>query len=218
MKMTEISKDSPQQSQAARQPFCVWLVDDHESVLDLASELIGKDERLDCARKFDSAEAVLEAMSCETAPDIILTDVNMGGMSGIKSIPHIKSLAPATRVFIMTTFYDSQLVSCAQSEGAAGFFLKSGDWEETIERLANPSADWKTESPVPVPVQWETKETDFEPAVRGSGLRSNSAASKPKRTDTIAAQQEQTPLLERAVALMRALVGRRACAERSMPQ
>jgi CheY-like chemotaxis protein len=220
MKMTETSNELPTQTQAERgEPLCLWLVDDHESVLNLAAELIGKDDRLDCARKFHSAEAVLDALTRYPAPDIILSDVNMGGMTGINSIAPIKRISPETRVFIMTTFYDSVQVSAARREGAAGFFLKSGDWDEAIDRLANPSADWEDEQPVPVPVQWEMEEADFEPVVRGgSDTRPNSAASGSNRIETIAAQEDHPPLLARAVALARAFLNRQACPQRPNPQ
>jgi DNA-binding NarL/FixJ family response regulator len=85
-----------------------------------------------------------------------LLDLNMGGMSGTEAIHPIKRLAIDTRVFIMTIFYDSIELARARTAGAAGFLLKRDDWDETIERLCDESADWTAEAPaapVPQPAQ-----------------------------------------------------------------
>jgi DNA-binding NarL/FixJ family response regulator len=213
MKMNEVSTESPNQAIAARAPFCIWLVDDQDSVLKLAAELVGRDPRFDCGRQFHSAEAVLAALARESPPDIILTDVNMRGMSGIDSIAPINRLAASTRVFIMTSFYDSNYVARARAEGASGFFLKSGDWEEAIERLADPSADWKAQSPAPVPVDWEAEAADFTLTVR-----EGKPESEANRESAVAAREDRAPLLARAVAVFRALIGRHSCQQRSAQQ
>ena len=57
------------------------------------ADLLTKNGTLRCARQFSCAEAVIEALDVETPPDVIVLDVNMGGMTGIEAIPSIKSVA-----------------------------------------------------------------------------------------------------------------------------
>lgn len=131
-------------------PLCVWLVDDHQDLRAILADMLRRDDSLRCERQFSSAEAVLAALGQGTKPDVILTDVNMGGMTGVDAIQPIKRLARSTRVFIMTTFYDSVNVELARANGAAGFFLKCGDWEDAMARIRDATLDWAEPAPAPV--------------------------------------------------------------------
>jgi len=111
------------------------LVDDDDSVRSLMAELLRKDGNIECSRQFSSAEAMLIALGREAAPDVILMDVNMGGMNGIDAISHAQTIAPGTRVFIMTTFFDAKLASRARYEGAMGFFLKTDDLSNIAQSI-----------------------------------------------------------------------------------
>jgi CheY-like chemotaxis protein len=153
MKMNECSSAlrAPEKPADARR-LCLWLADDHEPILSLLVEVLGRSGRIDCTRLFDSAEDLLRALAIDTPPDAILTDVHMGGMTGVESITPIKRIAASMRVFVMTTFFDGDIVSTARQAGAAGFFLKSGDWDEVVERLLDPASDWKAGTPTPLGV------------------------------------------------------------------
>jgi DNA-binding NarL/FixJ family response regulator len=118
-----------------REPLCLWLADDDHGVRTLVAEVLTKDGALRCDREFACAENVIAALESGGAPDVIVLDVNMGGMTGIEAIPSIKALSRSTSVFIMTTFYDSAKESDALNAGASGFFVKTechGKMEERI--------------------------------------------------------------------------------------
>jgi len=126
----------------------LWLVDDDDDMRGLIAELIDRSDTVKCSQQFYSAEGALDALAHELPPDILVLDLNMGGMSGVEAIRPIKRLAREARVFIMTIFYDSIEASRARKAGAAGFLLKRDDWDETLQRLCDPSADWTTETTV----------------------------------------------------------------------
>jgi DNA-binding NarL/FixJ family response regulator len=132
-------------------PLSLWLADDDDLLRELIAELVGRNDKIQRARQFSSAEEVLSALTVaralpdEQPPDVILLDLNMTGMSGIEAIPRIKRLAGKTRVFIMTTFYDSVAAARALKAGASGFVLKREDWDEIFERMLDESADWAIE-------------------------------------------------------------------------
>jgi DNA-binding NarL/FixJ family response regulator len=125
-------------------PLSLWLAEDDDTVRELLSEFFNRSE-LKCARQFSCAEHVVNALQHETAPDVVLLDINMGGLDGIEAIEPIKRLASGVRVFIMTTFYDSMALARARNAGASGFFLKRDDWEESIVRMLDTTMDWKKE-------------------------------------------------------------------------
>jgi DNA-binding NarL/FixJ family response regulator len=129
----------------------LWLVDDDDDMRGLIAELIDRSDAIECSQQFYSAEGALDALAHELPPDIIMLDLNMGGMSGVEAIRPIKRLARDTRIFIMTIFYDSIEASRARKAGAAGFILKRDDWDETVHRLCDASTDWTAETPA-VPV------------------------------------------------------------------
>jgi two-component system nitrate/nitrite response regulator NarL len=132
------------------QKISLWLVDDHAGFREVLAELLGQEPALKCARQFHSAEALLAAMTGKAAPDMVLTDYNMKGMSGAESVPRIKSIAPTTKVVVMTAFYDEAKKSAAMQAGADGFLWKSRDWNGNIEYLLGIAATREVVSPVAV--------------------------------------------------------------------
>jgi CheY-like chemotaxis protein len=109
---------------AAPDSIQVWLVDDSANLRELMAELLG-DEGFACRHEFGSAEAVLKALEREPGPDVILLDVRMPGMGGLRAVRLIKSLAADTRVLMLTTFYDSCAKAQALQDGASALLLKS---------------------------------------------------------------------------------------------
>lgn len=114
-------------------PLTLWLVDDNAAYREALAELFRQVEAaqgLYCARQFDSAEALLEVLAKESAPDVILSDVQMGGMSGVEAVALIKQIAPQTRVILLTTFYNSSAALQAHRNGAEAFLLKRYAFEQ----------------------------------------------------------------------------------------
>jgi len=114
-------------------PIRIWHVDDSDHLRSLLAGLMGNQPDLRCERGFSGPGPALAALAHETAPDVLLLDVHMRGANGLDAIRPIKSLAPATQVLMLTTFFDSQTQSTAMAAGASGFLLKSYPVERMIE-------------------------------------------------------------------------------------
>jgi DNA-binding NarL/FixJ family response regulator len=106
-------------------PVRFWIVDDKQEVRSLIAEALSHERGVFCDREFNSAEALLEALGRDLPPDVILTDVHMGGMTGVDALRFIPMLAPSVRVLVMTTFHDSIQETEALRQGASAFLLKS---------------------------------------------------------------------------------------------
>ncbi len=76
----------------------------------------------------DGATAV--RLAEEQRPDVMLMDIRMPQMDGIEATRRIRSLAPQTRVVLLTTFDQPDLVVEGMQAGAAGFLLKDSSAEE----------------------------------------------------------------------------------------
>jgi CheY-like chemotaxis protein len=113
----------------------VWLVDDSENFRTLLGALLEEEGGLQCPRQFSTAEDVIAALENEVPPDVILLDIRMPGMGGVAAVRPIKTLAPSTRVLMLTTFFDSQAKSEALRDGAADLLLKSLHLEEITQRI-----------------------------------------------------------------------------------
>lgn len=103
----------------------VWLTDDNARFRSSLAELLQRTGGFNCERQFDSAEALLAALATGPAPDAILLDVEMGGISGVAALRPIRRLAPDVRVLILTTFFDPVYRARAERDAASAFFIKA---------------------------------------------------------------------------------------------
>jgi DNA-binding NarL/FixJ family response regulator len=100
----------------------VLLVDDETMLLDSLEVILTLNDMQVVGKAHDGAEAL--SLLKEAECDIALVDLNMKGMGGIELIGHMKKLYPATRILVLTTFYDDANITEAISGGADGYLLK----------------------------------------------------------------------------------------------
>ncbi|HLY27424.1 MAG TPA: response regulator transcription factor, partial [Aggregatilineales bacterium] len=82
-------------------------------------------------------EAVEQAL--QHKPDIVVMDIRMPGMSGVDACRKITQQLPDTRVVMLTSFAEDDLLFAAIRAGAAGYVLKrigSDDLVRTIQSVA----------------------------------------------------------------------------------
>jgi len=195
----------------------LWLVEDDEGVRDLIADVLNRSGAIDCVRQFSSAEAVLDALSREAPPEAILTDINMGGMTGIEAIRPIRERASSTRVFIMTTFYDSKKAEDALGLGASAFFLKGDDWERTIARIQEIFAGPAPENFV-ARANWESQTADCGAALRVSSPGRLNCSLKESEGAGSATGEDSPPLWRtKALAFIRGLVHRGPSQQPTVP-
>lgn len=87
------------------------------------------------AEAADGQEAVLQAQAKE--PDIALLDVRMPKLDGIKTAKLLSSLAPKTKVLMLSIHDDDEKIISALRAGANGYILKDADQKDFIEIIRN---------------------------------------------------------------------------------
>lgn len=107
----------------------VWLVDDNANFRSLLAALLDGEGGFECERQFSNPEEALEALAHETAPDVILLDIEMGEYNGLDAIRPLKLAAKDVHVLMLTTFAAPGTRERAFREGASDFMLKS--WSPT---------------------------------------------------------------------------------------
>ena len=68
----------------------------------------------------------------ELAPDVVVMDLNMPGISGVEATRHIASIAPLTRVVVLTISDQDADVMDAILSGACGYLLKDASINELV--------------------------------------------------------------------------------------
>jgi DNA-binding NarL/FixJ family response regulator len=76
-----------------------------------------------CVGSYPSAEAAIDALPA-IQPDIVLTDIQLPGMSGIDCVRVLSGKLPATQIIMITVYDDSDSVYESLAAGAAGYLLK----------------------------------------------------------------------------------------------
>jgi two-component system, NarL family, response regulator LiaR len=71
----------------------------------------------------------------ETAPDVVVMDLNMPGMHGVEATRHMSRDAPLTRVIVLTISDQEQDVMDAILAGACGYLLKDASIQDLIQGI-----------------------------------------------------------------------------------
>ena len=109
------------------------IIDDELQIRSLLVDLLGP--VYDCSEA-SSAEDALTALSHETF-DLVISDIDMGGMSGLELVPRVHSLAPDTVVVMISGNQDIEFAINALRVGAFDYITKPIDIrhvEASVER------------------------------------------------------------------------------------
>jgi DNA-binding NarL/FixJ family response regulator len=86
-------------------PITVAIVEDLDEVREGLVNFINFDPELKVVASFGTAEEAFEAI-VKNQPNVVVMDINLPGMSGIRFIEEIRDTCPATR-FMMFTVYEN---------------------------------------------------------------------------------------------------------------
>lgn len=110
----------------------VLMVDDEADAQLLFKQQFRREiKRGDFAFTFaDSGKAALHALRARAMPEImlILSDINMPGMSGLDLLSEVKARWPRLTVFMITAYGDCDTERRAQMRGADAFITKPIDF------------------------------------------------------------------------------------------
>jgi len=111
-------------------PIQVWLIEDHKTYGERLARALNRLEGIACPRRFTACEDALAALPENDAPQVLLLDVELPGISGIEGIARLRQLAPRAAIVILTVFEDDDKIFRAICAGAAGYLLKTSSTED----------------------------------------------------------------------------------------
>jgi DNA-binding NarL/FixJ family response regulator len=116
-----------------REEIRVLLVDDHALFRAGLSALISE-EGFEVVGQASSGPEGIE-LARELAPDVVIMDLNMPGMSGVEATCALAAQAPASRVVVLTVSGDEASVTEAVLAGACGYLLKDADVDDILAAI-----------------------------------------------------------------------------------
>jgi DNA-binding NarL/FixJ family response regulator len=121
-------------SEAVMTPV-VGIVEDNKKIRDLIQRYLDMQDELSCPVAVDSVEEMLEHLAEHEQPRVILMDIQLPGMSGIKGIGLIKEKYPDIDIIMLTIYHDSHKIFNALRAGASGYLLKHTSLPEIKESI-----------------------------------------------------------------------------------
>jgi DNA-binding NarL/FixJ family response regulator len=109
----------------------ILIVDDHPLTREALASLLSQHGFAIAGEASDGEQAIAAAE--ELQPDLVLLDLSMPGLDGLKALPRLRAAAPECEVVVLTASGTEENLLAAIQGGAAGYLLKS----EPPERIAS---------------------------------------------------------------------------------
>ena len=101
----------------------VAIVEDVDDIRNGLALLVDGTEGFRCVGKYGSCEDALEGIA-DDAPDVVLMDIGLPGMSGISGVRALKHRYPELEILMLTVHDDEERIFEAICAGAHGYILK----------------------------------------------------------------------------------------------
>lgn len=112
----------------------VLLVDDHEIVYMGVEKLLSSSENIKLVGiAKDGEDALLKVK--KLVPDIVLLDINLPKMNGIKVTEEIIKKNPATKIILHTSYVDEEYIVKGFEVGAMGYVPKNFNPDQLVEAI-----------------------------------------------------------------------------------
>jgi DNA-binding NarL/FixJ family response regulator len=142
----------------------VLIVDDHDLFRTGLRNLL-EEQGLQVIGEAAAGNEAVRAVR-ELAPDVVVMDLNMPGMSGVEATRHITGIAPLTRVLVLTISDQDSDVLDAILAGACGYLLKDSSIQELMAGIRAASVGESLISPhIAAKVLQRVRSTSTVPAI-----------------------------------------------------
>ena len=112
----------------------ILLVDDHEIVRNSLQALLAREPDMAVVgTAVNGLEAVQLAQTTE--PDVIVMDVSMPELDGIRAAGRIRELGIPARIIMLSMHHSSALVNEARKNGAAAYIIKQQAGSDLIPAI-----------------------------------------------------------------------------------
>ena len=117
----------------------VVLADDHPMVRYGIAAVLADAPEVEVVGEAADGASLLEAVR-EHRPDVVVTDLDMPGMSGAEATRELRSSHPDLAVLVLTLHEDDESLFAALRAGARGYLLKGADRAELVRAILSVAA------------------------------------------------------------------------------
>ena len=118
------------QAEKAVDDVRVVVVDDHDLFRTGLRNLL-EEQGVNVVGEAANGQTAIRIVS-ELAPDVVIMDLNMPGLTGVETTRQLSGIAPLARVVVLTISADDDDVMNAVMAGACGYLLKDSSIQELI--------------------------------------------------------------------------------------
>jgi len=112
----------------------IIIVDDHEVVRLGLKSLLERHPQFEVVGEAGSAREALEQVTT-LKPDVVIMDIRLPGTSGIEACEQIVNQYPGTKVIMLTSYAEDEMLFSAIRAGASGYILKQIGSEDLVKAL-----------------------------------------------------------------------------------
>jgi len=112
----------------------IMIVDDHEVVRLGLISLLEQNSQYEVIAQTDNAVDAIKKVETYK-PDIVLMDIRLPGMSGIEACEQINKKYPETKVIMLTSYAEDEMLFSAIKAGASGYVLKQINAKDLINSI-----------------------------------------------------------------------------------
>ena len=115
-------------------PARLLIADDHVLVREGMRTMLAREPSLEVIGEAENGRVALEICR-RLCPDLVLMDVRMPRVNGLKATQTIKEELPKTKVLIVSAYEDPLFISEAVRVGADGYVLKLSPLSELLDAI-----------------------------------------------------------------------------------
>jgi DNA-binding NarL/FixJ family response regulator len=112
----------------------VMIAEDQELIRQSLEIILGNKPDMELVGVAENGKEAVD-LARALIPDIILMDIRMPEIDGVKCIKLIKERHPQIKIIVLTTFDDDEYVYNALKNGASGYLLKGISSKELVESI-----------------------------------------------------------------------------------
>ncbi len=112
----------------------ILLVDDHEVVRLGLRALLERHTQFEVVAEAGTARDAIEQVE-QYSPDVVVMDIRLPGGSGIEACEEISENHPNTKVIMLTSYAEDEMLFSAIRAGASGYVLKQIEGEGLVRAI-----------------------------------------------------------------------------------